>query len=253
MIRRLSCILVFISPITYAFSWQNLWQTPNQQAATFMKAGQYEKAQNLFETRDWKATAAYKAKDYQQAATLFNQLGTESGYYNTGNALAHLHRYEEAIAAYDKAIALNPANREATFNKKLIEDLLKKQQKSDKKPKSDHEKPSPQNNQKEQSQGQQKNQQQKQSSEKNQSKTDNKLSSRKKDNQSQQASKGSNNSSAKQSSKLSKEEKKQQSTVEREKQQAKEKWLQLIPDDPGGLLRQKFLRDYERRQRGWYP
>lgn len=37
----------------------------------------------------------------------------------------------------------------------------------------------------------------------------------------------------------------------RENRQAKEQWFKEIPDDPGGLLRQKFLRDYLRRQRGW--
>jgi Ca-activated chloride channel family protein len=40
--------------------------------------------------------------------------------------------------------------------------------------------------------------------------------------------------------------------AEREKQQAKAQWLQLIPDDPGGLMREKFLRDHLRRQRGGY-
>ncbi|HHF0526846.1 TPA: tetratricopeptide repeat protein, partial [Legionella anisa] len=43
-----------------------------------------------------------------------------------------------------------------------------------------------------------------------------------------------------------------QSEAEREKQQAKEQWLRLIPDDPGGLMREKFLRDHLRRERGWY-
>ena len=36
--------------------------------------------------------------------------------------------------------------------------------------------------------------------------------------------------------------------------QALQQWLRQIPDDPGGLLRQKFLRDYQRRQqqgRSW--
>ena len=39
--------------------------------------------------------------------------------------------------------------------------------------------------------------------------------------------------------------------ADREQQQAKEQWLRLIPDDPGGLLREKFLRDYLRMQRRW--
>ncbi|SCX92676.1 Ca-activated chloride channel family protein, partial [Legionella micdadei] len=43
-----------------------------------------------------------------------------------------------------------------------------------------------------------------------------------------------------------------QSAEELEKQQAKEQWLRLIPDDPGGLMREKFLRDHLRREGGWY-
>ena len=37
----------------------------------------------------------------------------------------------------------------------------------------------------------------------------------------------------------------------REKEQSKKQWLRVIPDDPGGLMREKFLRDYLKRQRGW--
>ena len=42
---------------------------------------------------------------------------------------------------------------------------------------------------------------------------------------------------------LSKEEK-----TQRESQQAMEQWLRRIPDDPGGLLRRKFLLEHRRRQ-----
>ena len=45
---------------------------------------------------------------------------------------------------------------------------------------------------------------------------------------------------------------KKQSPEELEKQQEKEHWLKLIPDDPAGLLRDKFLRDHLRREEGWY-
>ena len=36
----------------------------------------------------------------------------------------------------------------------------------------------------------------------------------------------------------------------RERQQALEQWLQRVPDDPGGLLRRKFMLEYQRRQQG---
>lgn len=38
------------------------------------------------------------------------------------------------------------------------------------------------------------------------------------------------------------------SQEEREQQQAMEQWLRRIPDDPGGLLRRKFQREYQRHQ-----
>ncbi len=37
--------------------------------------------------------------------------------------------------------------------------------------------------------------------------------------------------------------------ADQEKQQALEQWLQRVPDDPGGLLRRKFLLEYQQRQR----
>ena len=35
-----------------------------------------------------------------------------------------------------------------------------------------------------------------------------------------------------------------------EEDQATEQWLRQIPDDPGGLLRRKFQRDYQLRLQG---
>jgi Ca-activated chloride channel family protein len=38
-------------------------------------------------------------------------------------------------------------------------------------------------------------------------------------------------------------------TARSEQQQALEQWLERVPDDPGGLLRRKFLLEYQQRQR----
>lgn len=213
-----------------AFSWSDLWFTPNQQAQHLMEKGQFAKAKDLFERNDWAASAAYRAGDYEQAAKLFNELKTEQGYYNQGNALAHLGKYEEAIRAYDKALAFNPNNQDALYNRQLISELLKKDKE---KKKSQNQQDKDQQNKDQQNQDQQ-----------NQDKQNKDQQNREQQNKAQQ-NKDQNKKNDKQEGEI-------QSESNQEKQLAKEQWLRLIPDDPGGLMREKFLRDHLRRERGWY-
>ncbi|SIR83788.1 Ca-activated chloride channel family protein, partial [Fluoribacter gormanii] len=116
----------FFSLATHAFSWHDLWSTSDQQGQALMEKNQFKQAKETFTRNDWAATAAYRAGDYQKAAELYQDLKNEQGYYNQGNALAHMGQYEEAIKSYDKALAINSANQDAIHNRKLVEDLLKK-------------------------------------------------------------------------------------------------------------------------------
>ncbi|MFT4060602.1 MAG: tetratricopeptide repeat protein, partial [Legionella sp.] len=109
-----------------AFQWQDLWSTSDQQGQRLMAKKQYKKAKETFTRNDWSAAAAYRDGDYQRAADLYQNEKNEQGYYNEGNALAHLGKYEEAIKSYDKALTINPANQDAIDNRKLVEALLKK-------------------------------------------------------------------------------------------------------------------------------
>ncbi|HAU0969936.1 TPA: tetratricopeptide repeat protein [Legionella pneumophila] len=228
-----------------AFSWSDLWFTPNQQAQHLMEKGQFAKAKDLFERNDWAASAAYRAGDYEQAAKLFNELKTEQGYYNQGNALAHLGKYEEAIRAYDKALAFNPNNQDALYNRKLISELLKKDKE---KKKSQNQQDKDQQNKDQQNQDQQnqdkQNKNQQNQDQQNQDKQNKDQQNRDQQNKAQQ-NKDQNKKNDKQEGEI-------QSESNQEKQLAKEQWLRLIPDDPGGLMREKFLRDHLRRERGWY-
>ena len=227
----------------YTFSWPELWVTKDQQAQMLMQQKQFDKAEKTFQQGDWRATAAYRAGHYEEAAKDFQSLQNEQGYYNQGNALAHLGQYGEAIKAYEKALALNPHNQDAIYNRNLLQELLKKEKQQ--------QQGNNQQGKNQQGNGQQgKDQQGKDQQGKDQQGKD----------QQGNGQQGKDQQSKDQESKTQQSEKemgqgattKEQAALEHEKQQAKEQWLRLIPDDPGGLMREKFLRDHMRRQSGWY-
>ena len=90
----------------------DLWQRPDQHA--------YHQMQQ--------ADEAYRRQDYQRALALYGQQTSQTALFNQGNALAHLGRYQEAIALYDKVLQQNPRHHDALFNKTYLEEQLKKQQ-----------------------------------------------------------------------------------------------------------------------------
>jgi Ca-activated chloride channel homolog len=252
MIVRNFLLLFAIAGSAHALSWSELWLTKDQQAQKLMKEGQYKQAETTFHQPDWRAAAAYRAGHFGQAAEQYQALQTEISYYNQGNALTHLGKYEQAINAYDKALAINPSNKDALYNRKLVEDILKQERKKENKD---------QQGQNQQSQNQQQNQKakdQQAQSQQGKSQQKSKDQQNKQDKKQQEESQKVANQQAKVKQgdeKNGKLAEKMHSVAEHEaheKQQEKEQWLQLIPDDPGGLLREKFKRDHLRRQNGWY-
>jgi tetratricopeptide (TPR) repeat protein len=67
------------------------------------------------------ANTAYSAKDFQQAAQLYEQAITENGesaavYYNLGNAYYRLNKIAPALLNYERALLLDPGNKDIRFN-----------------------------------------------------------------------------------------------------------------------------------------
>jgi Ca-activated chloride channel homolog len=115
-----------------AFSWQDLWQRPDQQAQNELDAGHAIQAQALAQSPALRGSAAYKAGDFATAAQDFGHAESADAQYNLGNALAKQARYPQAIAAYDAALKRAPDMQDATANKQAVEDWLKKQQEQQK-------------------------------------------------------------------------------------------------------------------------
>ena len=265
--RKNILALILLGPLlsqpqpAHASVWQDLWQTPDQQAAAALAAGDANTAQGLFENKQWRASAAYRAGDYETAINHFKQADSADGQYNLGNALAKAGNLDGAIEAYNQALAQQPDMEDALANRDLVEKL--KQQQEQQQSSSDQEK----NQEQEQNQQQQQNQDQQQSSggqssqnqqsnDKDQSQQDQQQPEQDDNQQSEQAQQSESEKQQSEPESESESEKQQAqqaqadgtlSDEEKQNQQEIEQMLRRVPDDPGGLLRQKFR--YQSQQR----
>ena len=235
--RKGSVALILIAPLlslsepTSASIWQDLWQNPDQQGQQALEAGEAAKAQSLFEDSQWRGSAAYRAGDFESAIGEFIQQDSADGHYNRGNALAKSGDLDGAIEAYDRALQLEPEMEDAQANRDLIEKLKQQQDQQQ-----DQQQSSDQNNQQNQDQQQSKSDQsQDQSQEPQQSENQQPQQSEDQEPQQEQEQAQEQPANA------------EPSEEEQQNQQEIEQMLRQVPDDPGGLLREKFR--YQSRQR----
>ncbi len=231
----LALALLLPMPRAQAQDAGSAWRRPDQQAHARMQDG----------------VAAYRKKQYDEAIEKFSGNPTADGQYNLGNALAQAGRYDEAIAAYDRALKQQPAMQDAVANRRAVDAARKR-----KPPPGQQSKQNQQQNQQQgsqQSQPQDAEQQQRQQSQQQgqQAESDKAPDQRRQ----QQAD-------AAQRQRMQEALRKQQGTQEaqavpqqrketpeqRERRIANQAQLQRVPDDPGALLRAKFRLEYERRQ-----
>ncbi len=118
-------VLALTPPQGHALDWQDLWFTPNQRGARAFADGDMPSASKHFKAPAWRGAAQYRAGDFAAAAESFAQVDTTRGQYNLGNALVKTGDLEQALAAYERALEKDPSFTDAENNRKLIEDLLK--------------------------------------------------------------------------------------------------------------------------------
>ena len=240
------------APPTEASIWQDLWLTEDQQGYKALQQGDTEAAQGLFENPQWQASAAYKNQDYKTAVEQYSQWESADDSYNLGNALARSGDLDGAIKAYDQALTIDPDMDDAIANRQLVEQLKQQQQSQDQKgdPQDQDQDGESQDQDQQQSQSQQQSEseQQQNTGEENQS-ADQEQEQEQEQKQEEQAKAASDEEQPEEQQ--SKEEQSKQQSEEdslREQQQMElQQWLRRVPDDPGGLLKQKFR--YQSQQR----
>lgn len=239
----------------------SLWQRPDQQ--------QHERIEQ--------GAAAYRKGDFAAAERSFAGIDNADAFYNQGNALAKQGQYDEAIAAYDRALKLQPKMEDAIENRKVVDAARKRKGGQDQQQNKSGGQGSPQDNQDKPQPGQQ----DKTPQGKQQAQPDSQQPDSPKPQQSpsqQQAGQGKSpqqeaaDAKAQQAADAAqrermrqamaqagkdepKEESARQATearetpAQREQRQAVEAWLRRVPDEPGNLLKTKFRLEYERRQK----
>jgi len=115
----------FPSP-SHAFDWEGLWERADQRAAELFSAGEPAAASGLFEDPRWRAAAQYRAGEFSASAKTLTAFEDPEAQYNRGNALARSGQLEEALAAYDKALALDNAHEDARYNRDLVAEQLRR-------------------------------------------------------------------------------------------------------------------------------
>lgn len=247
-------LLVVLAPQTpaHALEWEDLWQRPDQRALKAFESEQPERAAQLFESPEWRGAAQYRAGQFEESAASLSSVDSAEGHYNRGNALAKAGQLPAAISEYDRALELVPEHEDARYNRDLLKQYLQ-----------DH----PEQQPEQQNQGEQGDSQQSQSQSGDQQeggqdgdeqqsdqgdegqtgdsqasdKQQNDGDSQSEENQEQDANAGEENAEAEAANTAGPEE------VEKwASEQAAEQWLRRVPQDPGGLLRRKFLYQYQR-------
>lgn len=88
---------------------------------TLWKRGDQVQHQRLAE-----GVQAYRKGDFATARRQFEGIDNDAGWYNLANTLAREGNYDEAIAAYDRALALHPGMADAVANRAVVDAARKR-------------------------------------------------------------------------------------------------------------------------------
>ena len=207
---------VCLPPNAWSMSFTDLWLRADQQGMRALQAQRPHEAANLFHDRRWQGYALYQAGLYQHAADIFAEYDDANAHYNRGTALAAAGNLEEAVLALTEALNQVPDFLDAQENLLLVQRLLEERKQND------------------------------------QATLPNDLSpatGTAPDSSANTSTQERSDAPADAPPNAAAESTQSQSTHRMtESEQSLEQWLRQVPDNPGELLKRKFLLELQQRQ-----
>jgi Ca-activated chloride channel family protein len=256
--RRGWLLLVFIvilpMPKTaHASFWSDLWLNKDQRASKELQQGDPSVAAALFENPEWRAVARYRAGDFAGTARQLANSDDALNLYNLGNAMALQGELDAAIDAYTQVLERAPDDDDAQYNLDLVQNLKDQQQQQQQSEAGDQESAENSGGEGDESEGDPDEQSEGQSDSKSTSE-EGETSERGEDEMSEEDMKALQEELQRAAEQAESGEQPEQLSAaelaqlrqQQEQQQAMEQWLRRVPDDPGGLLRNKFRYQYQR-------
>ncbi len=250
--------------------WQRLWFNHDQRGHEALEQGNNQAAAALFRDQRWKAAAQYRSGRFEEALQQYEGLDSTEDAYNRANTLARMGQLQQALQEYDAVLEQDPDHADAAYNRDIVEQALKQQQAqadADQQPPEDaQQSPSDQQAQTDDQQNQQQSESdqassaeqaqptQSQSQQSPDSREQAEQSTAQEDSEQQsesmeqqpQAQAEDQRAEANQEAMSQSSQAEMQDREQDMNQQAEAQWLRRIPDDPGGLLRNKFRYQYSR-------
>lgn len=245
-----------LSEPAHALALKDLWLRGDQQGARLFSQDP-EAAAKAFTNPAWRGAALYRAGDYTEAAKAFSQVEGTNAAYNRGNALARSGELEAAIEAYDAVLEAEPGHDDARANRELVKALLEEQEQE-------------QEQQQQNQQGEDGDEDKSESTQQqdgDNGKGQNQPSDPGNSEESQAGEAGTESEPARVEPPESTPENESQTDAEdpqddglsdqgllsdpaAQDERSREQWMRRVPDDPGGLLRRKFLYQYQQNNPG---
>ncbi|MES2438095.1 MAG: hypothetical protein V4584_03465 [Verrucomicrobiota bacterium] len=118
-VEILSVVVFLLILIIGTIRNPDFWQTADRRGDRLMAKRQFAAAAKTYEDPFRIGVAQYRDGQFEAAAKTFARVPGATGAYDAANSLLMHGQYDQAIAAYDKALGFKPGWQQAVDNKQL--------------------------------------------------------------------------------------------------------------------------------------